>query len=261
VTSPTDRTSSAGPSSDTARNPRADGASDTDRALGGEVGSDTAHPPGEGRGARLARFEQLLARGERLRARALPFDDLRELARLYRAHAAQLARLRSRSTDPDAIRHLNALCVRAYGFLYSSSRSRANDRPPRSEPSWRARLLATAGARRAAWASWNYYLPAESPERVTVTYHMNRLQQLPTATPVLVTLNREEAIAPDKIVRRFTMAHPIYTRSVFMAQGRWAEINGVNRTYYCGAYWGSGFHEDGVRSAVTVCRHLGQDLL
>jgi predicted NAD/FAD-binding protein len=115
--------------------------------------------------------------------------------------------------------------------------------------------------RRRVWASWNAFMPARPRDRVTVTYHMNRLQQLPTATPVLVTLNREEAIAPDKIVRRFTMAHPIYTRSVFMAQGRWAEINGVNRTYYCGAYWGSGFHEDGVRSAVTVCRHLGQDLL
>ncbi len=115
--------------------------------------------------------------------------------------------------------------------------------------------------RRRVWASWNAFMPARSRDCVTVTYHMNRLQRLPVTTPVLVTLNRGEAIMPEAIIHRVTMAHPIYTRAAFAAQARWAEINGVNRTYYCGAYWGSGFHEDGVRSAVTVCRQLGQDLL
>jgi len=78
------------------------------------------------------RFEALLDRCERLRAGGLPFDELSELGRLYRAHTAQLARLRERDDDPAAIRHLNALCVRAYSFLYV---------PPPSERSLRALFL------------------------------------------------------------------------------------------------------------------------
>ncbi len=68
----------------------------------------------------LARFEQLVEHSQRLRARGLPFDELRELSRLYRSQSARLSRLRDRSADPDVIRHLNGLCVRAYAFLYSS---------------------------------------------------------------------------------------------------------------------------------------------
>ena len=74
----------------------------------------------EDRRADLARFEALLDECERLRVAQLPFDELRELGRLYRRHAAELARIRERDEDPEAIRHLNALCVRAYTHLYPS---------------------------------------------------------------------------------------------------------------------------------------------
>ncbi len=65
----------------------------------------------------LLRFEQLIGRSEQLRIQRLRFDELRELASLYRQHSASLARLRDRDSDPDLIRHLNGLCVRAYAFL------------------------------------------------------------------------------------------------------------------------------------------------
>jgi predicted NAD/FAD-binding protein len=112
-------------------------------------------------------------------------------------------------------------------------------------------------ARRAAWASWNYSLPAGPPERVTVTYHMNRLQSLDAPVEFLVTLNRDNEINPENIIKRLTYHHPLYNQQAPQAQQRWLEINGVNRTYFCGAYWGYGFHEDGVVSALKVCRHFG----
>jgi len=115
-------------------------------------------------------------------------------------------------------------------------------------------------ARRAAWASWNYYLAADSPEQVTVTYHMNRLQSLDAPVDFLVTLNRDREVDPQKIIKHLTYHHPVYTQQAPIAQQRWPEINGVNRTYFCGAYWGYGFHEDGVVSALNVCRHFGVGL-
>jgi uncharacterized membrane protein SpoIIM required for sporulation len=95
------------------------------------------------------RFEELVAKSERLRVRSMPFDDLHELSRLYREHSARLARLRDRDADPDAIRHLNALCVRAYAFLYADSDRKGRDRGPWSRQlaallarTWRAHALA-----------------------------------------------------------------------------------------------------------------------
>jgi predicted NAD/FAD-binding protein len=85
---------------------------------------------------------------------------------------------------------------------------------------------------------------------------MNRLQSLPLATPVCVTLNRTEAIDPAKVLRRITYHHPVYSRAAEAAQGRWAEISGARRTHYCGAYWGFGFHEDGLRSGERVAAAL-----
>ena len=96
----------------------------------------------------LERFELLLDRSEKLRARALPFDELRELSLLYRAHSARLSRLRDRNADPDAIRHLNGLCVRAYAFLYSAGAPPAERRvwsrefPHLLRTTWRAVVLA-----------------------------------------------------------------------------------------------------------------------
>jgi predicted NAD/FAD-binding protein len=119
--------------------------------------------------------------------------------------------------------------------------------------------------RRRAWASWNYHLGAGAgagagagtPERCTVTYHMNRLQSLRADREFCVTLNRTEAIDPEQIIRTMQYAHPVFTPAGIAAQARHYEISGRNRTHYCGAYWGSGFHEDGVSSALRVARELG----
>jgi predicted NAD/FAD-binding protein len=109
--------------------------------------------------------------------------------------------------------------------------------------------------RRRAWASWNFHLDQEPSARTTVTYHMNRLQSLESATQLCVTLNRGEAIDPAAVIRTIGYAHPVFTREGVAAQGRWGEISRA-RTYYCGAYWGFGFHEDGVASALRVCERL-----
>jgi uncharacterized protein len=114
--------------------------------------------------------------------------------------------------------------------------------------------------RRAARASWNFHLTDRSvaqPARgSTVTYWMNNLQRLRTDRQYLVTLNRGGEIDPEQVIRRFDYEHPVYTRDGVAAQARHAEISGVNRTHYCGAYWGWGFHEDGVVSALRACERV-----
>jgi predicted NAD/FAD-binding protein len=110
--------------------------------------------------------------------------------------------------------------------------------------------------RRSAWASWNFHLTEPASERTTVTYWMNNLQRLRAEREFLLTLNRSEAIDPAKVLRRFTYEHPVYTAEGVAAQAQHAEISGVRRTHYCGAYWGWGFHEDGVLSAIRACERL-----
>ena len=117
-----------------------------------------------------------------------------------------------------------------------------------------ARLLPR---RRRAWASWNYHLQPEPAGHATVTYHMNRLQSLRAEREFCVTLNRTEAIDPAKVIRTIEYAHPVFTAAGVEAQRRFEEINARRRTHFCGAYWGWGFHEDGVRSAVRVAERLG----
>jgi predicted NAD/FAD-binding protein len=114
--------------------------------------------------------------------------------------------------------------------------------------------------RRRAWASWNYHLLEEPSGLPTVTYHMNRLQSLRAEEQLCVTLNRTAAIDPAKIVTRIGYAHPVYTTAGVAAQARHHEIS-RDRTHYCGAYWGWGFHEDGVTSAVRVASRLGGETL
>ena len=111
--------------------------------------------------------------------------------------------------------------------------------------------------RRRAWASWNYHLLDEPQPRAAVTYHMNRLQTLSSSREFLVTLNRSESIDSAQVIRTIDYSHPVFTRAGVKAQQRVAEISGRNRTHYCGAYWGWGFHEDGVRSALRVAEGLG----
>ena len=114
--------------------------------------------------------------------------------------------------------------------------------------------------RKLAWAAWNYHLLGAQPDRAVLTYHMNRLQSLTAPCEFCVTLNHTQAIDPATILRRITYHHPVYSPEAVAAQKRHGEISGVNRTSYCGAYWGYGFHEDGVKSALAVCRSFGKDL-
>ncbi|MHC5064653.1 MAG: NAD(P)/FAD-dependent oxidoreductase [Planctomycetota bacterium] len=111
--------------------------------------------------------------------------------------------------------------------------------------------------RRRAWAAWNYHLGSAAGKPVALTYNMNILQDLSAPVQFLVTLNRSDQIREDKILRRISYDHPVFTREGVDAQTHVDEISGVNRTYYCGAYWGFGFHEDGVKSGLAVAAKFG----
>jgi predicted NAD/FAD-binding protein len=111
---------------------------------------------------------------------------------------------------------------------------------------------------RRAWASWNYHVPVEAVDRVVVTYNMKQLQCLDDDAPTFcVSLNLGDRVNPERLIRRFRFSHPVFTPEAAAAQKRWSEISGVNRTHFCGAYWGNGFHEDGVNSGLEVARSLG----
>jgi predicted NAD/FAD-binding protein len=119
-----------------------------------------------------------------------------------------------------------------------------------------ARMLPS---RRAAWAAWNAYVPAAPEAPCTVSYCMNLLQSLDAPEPFVVTLNRSADIDPAKVLARMRYRHPVTTHASVAAQGRRAEVQGRRATWFCGAYWGFGFHEDGLRSGVDVARALGAD--
>ncbi len=114
--------------------------------------------------------------------------------------------------------------------------------------------------KRAAWASWNYHIPQEEKGRVALTYNMDILQSLNAVEPFCVTLNMPEKIRPEHMIKRIIYHHPVYDPHSLSARRKQDEINGNNRTYFCGAYWGYGFHEDGVNSALAVCKHFGKTL-
>ncbi len=114
--------------------------------------------------------------------------------------------------------------------------------------------------RRAAWAAWNYHVPASDSELPTVTYHMNTLQGLPGDEVFCVSLNRTAEIAPDRVIARMTYDHPVFGPKTHAAQTALARLSHRRRTSFCGAYRGYGFHEDGVNSALDVCRPLGGSL-
>jgi predicted NAD/FAD-binding protein len=110
-----------------------------------------------------------------------------------------------------------------------------------------------------AWACWNYLAPEDDPGRATVTYNMNLLQGLTAPEAFLVTLNGEDRIDPRRILRQFVYHHPVFTVERERIQQRHAELINCRRTSFCGAYWRNGFHEDGVTSALAVCRTLEQE--
>ncbi|QTS87606.1 FAD-dependent oxidoreductase [Ectopseudomonas khazarica] len=114
--------------------------------------------------------------------------------------------------------------------------------------------------RELAWASWNYRLGGPSDQPAAVTYNMNILQGIDSATTFCVSLNQSAAIDPGKILARFRYAHPQYSLAGTAAQARWQELQGAQHSYFCGAYWANGFHEDGVVSALRVARAFGETL-
>jgi predicted NAD/FAD-binding protein len=110
-----------------------------------------------------------------------------------------------------------------------------------------------------AWAAWNYHVADATRDHAAVTYHMNLLQSLQSDTQYFVTLNNTAAIDPTKVIKRIQYEHPMYTLESVAAQQRQAEIN-EHRTFYCGAYWRNGFHEDGVVSALDAVKHFEERL-
>ncbi|MDO9624406.1 MAG: FAD-dependent oxidoreductase [Pseudomonas sp.] len=114
--------------------------------------------------------------------------------------------------------------------------------------------------RRLAWASWNYRLGGPANQPAAVTYDMNILQGIQSDTTFCVSLNQTALIDPTKILACYRYAHPQYSLAGMAAQARWEELLGAQHSYFCGAYWANGFHEDGVVSALRVARAFGEVL-
>ena len=111
-----------------------------------------------------------------------------------------------------------------------------------------------------AWAGWNYHKLKNHHNGATVTYDMNILQGLKSKPEICVSLNMTDRIDPKKIIKKINYSHPVFSMDAIYAQKGIDVLNGENRTYYCGAYWGSGFHEDGLNSALKVGMHFGKEL-
>jgi predicted NAD/FAD-binding protein len=112
--------------------------------------------------------------------------------------------------------------------------------------------------RRLAWAAWNYHILKHQKDKVALTYNMNILQDIDAPEIFNVTLNNTDAIDPSRILKSVEYDHPLFTPESVAAQARHAEINGTYRTWYCGAYWRNGFHEDGVASALEAVEHFNE---
>ncbi|MFM8453985.1 MAG: NAD(P)/FAD-dependent oxidoreductase [Gammaproteobacteria bacterium] len=108
-----------------------------------------------------------------------------------------------------------------------------------------------------AWAAWNYKQYPDHIASSTLTYYMNYLQNLDAELDYFVSLNQSAYINPEKIIAKFNYSHPTFSSESFKIQKEHEKIMGIRNTYYCGAYWGFGFHEDGLKSALKVCKYLG----
>jgi predicted NAD/FAD-binding protein len=110
--------------------------------------------------------------------------------------------------------------------------------------------------RRRAWAAWNAHITDQTDAPVAVTYNMNILQGIQAPKQFLVTLNHDAGIRSDRVIERIHYEHPVFTPEAVAAQKQHANVNGIRRTYFCGAYWRYGFHEDGVVSALDALQHF-----
>ena len=112
--------------------------------------------------------------------------------------------------------------------------------------------------KKVSWASWNYY--SRKSESATLTYYMNKLQGLKSDVDYFVTLNCNEELDQNKILRRIRYSHPVYSKEAISTQKYWVDIQGVDKIYYCGSYWGHGFHEDASRSGAQIALMKGVPL-
>ena len=104
------------------------------------------------------------------------------------------------------------------------------------------------------WAAWNYNIDSTNDMPIALTYNMNILQNLKTQQTILVTLNDNGNINPEKVLKKINYDHPLFSLKSVEAQKNYGIISGVNRTGYAGAYWGNGFHEDGISSAYKAIK-------
>lgn len=119
--------------------------------------------------------------------------------------------------------------------------------------------IAPGGGWGRVWSSWNYVGetgPGADPQ-VSVTYWMNRLQGFPEGVPLFVSLNPRRAPRPESVIGRFDYDHPVYDVQAIAAQRRLWRLQGVGNTWFCGAYFGAGFHEDGLQAGLAVAESLG----
>jgi predicted NAD/FAD-binding protein len=114
--------------------------------------------------------------------------------------------------------------------------------------------------RQSAWSSWNYLVPKESSNTAMVTYYMNRLQNLSCENNYFVTLNPIQEIHTSKIIKTIDYMHPIFDQLAIQAQKKYRTINGENNSWFCGAYWRNGFHEDGVWSAIRAVEQFNKQI-
>jgi predicted NAD/FAD-binding protein len=110
---------------------------------------------------------------------------------------------------------------------------------------------------RKAWAAWNYDRRGEDQKEATLTYDLTALQHLPGSRRYLVSLNSDTYIAPGSVLAEIDYAHPVFDRAAIDVQGHFETIDGFGGVHFCGAWWGHGFHEDGITSALRVCERLG----
>lgn len=121
--------------------------------------------------------------------------------------------------------------------------------------------ISTLPANQDLWAAWNYRHPKIESDKPTITYNLNILQALTCQETYCISLNQQQNINKDKIIQQFTYAHPKYTEQVLTAQKQFDQISGLDNIYYCGAYWGQGFHEDGLNSALAAVKQLDKEVL
>ena len=110
------------------------------------------------------------------------------------------------------------------------------------------------------WSSWNSYIPKEQNSNVSLTYNMNILQSIKSKNTFCVSINMENNINPSKIIKKINYSHPTFNKKSVFEQSQKNKISGIKNTYFAGAYWRYGFHEDGVLSALDVCKNFGVEI-